>query len=266
LRSGYPSIIIPARNEEQTIATTIEDLQLAFASSGVTPEIVVIVDSCDDQTERVVSEARGRWGNIRIFFTENGRHGIGRAISKGLAHYTGDCAIIMMADGSDSGQDALVYYHEIEKGYDCVFGTRFSRGGSCTDYPKAKLLLNRMANFFIRVLFNIGHDDITNAFKGYSRECVEGILPVISHHFNITVELPLKAIVRGYKYSTVPVEWRNRKAGLSKLRIQEMGSRYLFICLYLWLEKQLSGGDYVRARGRALDQAAPLAAGKELEG
>jgi dolichol-phosphate mannosyltransferase len=78
------------------------------------------------------------------------------------------------------------------------------------------------------------------------KEVIEGISPLLSHHFNLTVEMPLKAIVRGYSYTTIPITWRNRTAGVSKLKLKEMGSRYLFIVLSIWLEKHLSRGDYKR--------------------
>jgi dolichol-phosphate mannosyltransferase len=54
----------------------------------------------------------------------------------------------------------------------------------------------------------------------------------------------LKAVIRGYSWTVIPITWRNRRTGVTKLKIQEMGSRYLFICLYLWLENHLSRGDY----------------------
>jgi dolichol-phosphate mannosyltransferase len=90
------------------------------------------------------------------------------------------------------------------------------------------------------------HNDITNAFKAYRREVIVGVQPLLSHHFNLTVELPLKAVTRGFTFETIPISWTNRKTGVSKLKIKEMGSRYLFITLYIWLEKHLSKGDYVR--------------------
>jgi dolichol-phosphate mannosyltransferase len=73
---------------------------------------------------------------------------------------------------------------------------------------------------------------------------IDGCKPFIAPHFNFTVELPLKAIVRGYSWTIIPITWRNRLAGKAKLKIKEMGSRYLFICLYVWLEKHLTRGDY----------------------
>jgi len=107
-------------------------------------------------------------------------------------------------------------------------------------------VLNRMANGFIRLLFRHGLNDTTNAFKAYRREVIEGCMPILSPHFNITVELPLKAIVRGYSWSVIPITWRNRRSGTAKLKIREMGSRYFFIVAYMWLEKYFSRGDYNR--------------------
>ena len=56
--------------------------------------------------------------------------------------------------------------------------------------------------------------------------------------------MPRTAIVCGYSFTTIPITWRNRRHGVAKLKIREMGSRYLFIVLYVWLEKYFSRGDY----------------------
>ncbi len=128
------------------------------------------------------------------------------------------------------------------------FGSRFIRGGCVIDYPQFKLLLNRLANLFVRILFAFRLNDTTNAFKAYRRSVIDGCRPLISPHFNITLELPLKAITRGYSWVSVPITWRNRRAGQSKLKLKEMGSRYLFICLYILLEKLLSRGDFRKNR------------------
>jgi dolichol-phosphate mannosyltransferase len=120
------------------------------------------------------------------------------------------------------------------------------RGGRVSDYPKLKLVLNRLVNLGIRVLFRHGYNDTTNAFKAYRREVVDHIQPLLSNHFNLTVEMPLKAVVRGSSYAVVPISWTNRAHGVSKLKLQEMGSRYLFIVLYVFLEHHLSRGDYHR--------------------
>ncbi len=248
---------MPASNEEGCIVTTLERFTALLSANLSDYEIVVVDDGSTDATAdrlRAFSELHPEVVPV----TNNGRHGFGMAIRYGLAQITGDAVAIVMADGSDSPEDLLKYYAKLEEGYDCVFGSRFIQGGSVVDYPKHKLLLNRMANAFIKVLFGLKFNDITNAFKCYRREVIAGMQPLIAPHFNLTVEMPLKALVRGYSYAVVPITWTNRAAGVSKLKIKEMGSRYLFIVLYLWLEKHLARGDYHRTVAAPAEKGAKI--------
>jgi dolichol-phosphate mannosyltransferase len=171
-------------------------------------------------------------------------NGFGFAVRRGLAEFRGSAVAIVMADGSHSPADIVRFYRALEQGYECVFGSRFIRGSQVTGYPRPKLLMNRLASLLIRALFMLNDNDVTNAVKMYRRSAIAGIQPLLSHHFNLTFELPLKCIIRGYRYTVLPNSWRGRQNGVSKLRIKEMGSRYLFIILYCWLEQTLSCGDY----------------------
>jgi dolichol-phosphate mannosyltransferase len=150
----------------------------------------------------------------------------------------------MMADASDDSRDVVRYWEQLNEGYEAVFGSRFMPGGSVVDYPRLKLILNRGFNLFIRVLFGFEYNDTTNAFKAYRATTLQGLRPFLAPHFNLTVELPLKTIVRGYSWTVMPISWRNRRAGVAKLKIKEMGARYMFIVLYMWLEKYFSRGDF----------------------
>jgi dolichol-phosphate mannosyltransferase len=244
------SVIIPARDEEDCIASTVEHLHVELRIREVPHEIIVVDDGSRDRTLELVQRAKERVPVLRAVRSPS-PHGFGRAIVAGLEEMRGDAVVIMMADESDDCRDVVRYWQMLQNGYDCVFGSRFIRGGGVIDYPKLKLLLNRCANLFLEVLFGLKMNDITNAFKAYRREVIEGCKPLISPHFNITIELPLKAIVRGYSWTTIPITWRNRRTGTPKLKIKEMGSRYLFICLYIWLEKYFSRGDYIRQASEA---------------
>jgi len=239
------SVVIPARDEEGCIAGTLTGLVNVLAANSIPHEIVVVDDGSRDGTVDAVARVAASHAAVKL--VENpGPHGFGLAIRYGMSHAMGDAVAIVMADASDDPADLVAYYRKLLEGYDCVFGSRFMRGGRVVDYPAHKLMLNRLANWFIKFIFRLDFNDTTNAFKCYRREAIAGMQPLISPHFNLTVEMPLKAIVRGFSFAVVPIKWTNRATGVSKLKIKEMGSRYLFIVLYLWLEKHLSRGDYRR--------------------
>lgn len=237
------SIVIPARDEEGCIAGTVEHLHLELNLHAIPHEIVVVDDGSADRTWEILQELSQKVVGL-VPIQNLSHHGFGRAIACGLDHAKGDALIVMMADESDDCRDVVRYWEKLNEGYDCVFGSRFEKGGGVIDYPFLKLAINRIANLFVRVLFKHGLNDTTNAFKAYRKTVIDGIRPILSPHFNITVELPLKAVNRGFNYSVIPITWRNRRFGKSKLKIKEMGSRYLFIVLYCWLEKYFSQGDY----------------------
>jgi dolichol-phosphate mannosyltransferase len=244
-REGVPdmlSVVIPAHNEEGHIRGTVEGVVAALEEAKVDYEILVVNDNSIDQTEKIVRDLARANPAVRCVSSDP-PNGFGFAVRRGLADFQGDAVAIFMADGSDEPADLIAFYRKLREGYDCVFGSRFSRGGRVVDYPGLKLVLNRLGNRFIQLMFRISCDDTSNAFKMYRRSVIAGIQPLLAQHFNLTVELPLKSIVRGYRYAVVPNTWTNRKQGMSKFKIKEMGSRYFFIVLYCLLEKSLGRGD-----------------------
>jgi dolichol-phosphate mannosyltransferase len=241
------SVVIPAHNEESCLYSTVSNLVDRLQQESIVHEVLIVNDSSTDKTIAVCQELSQAFKNVR-YVNNQPPNGFGFAVRRGLAEFEGDAVAIMMADASDDPKDLVTGYHKLLEGYDCVFGSRFIKGGKVVDYPVHKLLLNRLANGFIKTLFTLPYNDVTNAFKIYRREVINGVEPILSHHFNLTVELPLKAIVRGFSYKVIPMRWYNRQTGVSKLKIKEMGSRYLFIVLYVWLEKHLSRGDYHRSQ------------------
>jgi dolichol-phosphate mannosyltransferase len=242
------SVVMPAQNEEGSVGATVEGVVAVLEREGVDYEVVVVNDDSEDSTEAVVAaigEANPRVRGHRSHY----ERGFGMAIRAGLDVYEGDAVAIVMADASDDPEDLVRYHRLLEEGYDCAFGSRFMPGAKVYDYPRLKYVVNRLANQFIRILFRHRYNDTTNAFKAYRREVVETIQPLLSKHFNLTVEMPLKAIVRGHTYAVIPTNWTNRTSGVAKLAMKEMGSRYLFIVLYVWLEATLSRGDYRLPKG-----------------
>lgn len=250
------SVVMPARNEEKAIGPCLRELSRVLQENGVPHEILVVDDGSTDGTRETVLGMTGQTPGLSLVRNE-GANGFGRAIILGLDRMKGDAAAIVMADDSDDPADVVAYWRKLAEGFDCVFGSRFMRGSKIDGYPGLKRVLNRAANLFISVLFGLRFHDTTNAFKAYRRSCLDGLRPFLSPHFNLTVELPLKAVVRGYRWAAVPISWRNRREGIAKFRIAEMGSRYLFIIFYCWLEKYFSRGDYHRTRAGAGEETGP---------
>jgi dolichol-phosphate mannosyltransferase len=239
------SVVIPARNEVGCVEATVRGVVAALESAGIDHEVLVVDDSSTDGTATRVEELAVELAQVRCIRSPYSL-GFGFAVRAGLERFEGDAVAVVMADGSDAPRDLVLYHSILEQGFDCAFGSRFVAGSEVHGYPKLKLAINRGVNVGIRVLFRHRYNDTTNAFKAYRREVIENIQPLLSNHFNLTVEMPLKAIIRGHSYGVVPISWTNRSWGSSKLGLREMGSRYLFIVLYAFLEAHLSRGDYRR--------------------
>jgi dolichol-phosphate mannosyltransferase len=237
------SVVIPAKDEEGCIRGAVEHLHLELSLQKVPHQIVVVDDGSVDKTWEILQALSKDIRELKAI--QNSRqHGFGRAVTFGIDHAEGDAVVVMMADESDDVRDVVRYWEKLNEGYHAAFGSRFIKGGGTIDYPWLKKIINRAANKFLQLLFHIDLNDTTNAFKAYRKAALDGCRPFLSPHFNLTIELPLKTIIRGYSWTIVPITWRNRRMGESKLKLREMGSRYLFIALYCWLEKYFSRGDY----------------------
>src|SRR5581483_5337778 len=191
------SVVIPAHNEVDSIGDVVRAVVAELEREAIDYELLVVDDASGDGTSDAVAVAAEGNPNVRCVRSPN-PPGFGHAVRAGLTLFSGDAVAIMMADLSDSPTDLVRYYRVLEAGYDCAFGTRFGGGGRTSDYPRLKLVINRIVNAGIRMLFRHGYNDTTNAFKAYRRYVIDQTQPLLSNHFNLTVELPLKTYVRGY--------------------------------------------------------------------
>lgn len=238
------SIIIPAYNEEDSLPKTLNSIYTTLDKYDIPHEILVINDNSTDNTLQVLQKCAEYIPSL-IYYTNPGPNGFGCAIIYGLDRFKGDCVTIMMADLADSPEDLVRFYYKLqEEKYDCVFGSRFIKGSQVIDYPKLKLLLNRIGNYTLCLLFGYRYNDTTNPFKLYRQAVIQEIKPFVSRHFSLEIEIPLKAITRGYSYTILPNDWRNREMGESKMKIFKLGSRYLFIIIYCLAERLLANSDY----------------------
>ena len=233
------SVVMSAHSEEDSTVKVVGSLVQTLTAEGIDHEVIVVNDNSTDQTEAVLQDIQRLYPTLRYVNNEPPA-GFGLAIRKGLEHFSGDAVAIVMGDGSDNPNDVARCFRELQKGYDCVFGSRFIKGGHITNYPPHKLLLNRLGNHLIRVLFGLDYNDVTNGFKLYTQEVIAACQPLISKHFNINIELPLKAIAQGYKYAVIPISYTDRTAGISKFKIKEISVPYLLTIVYIYLERYFS--------------------------
>jgi len=232
------SVVIPAHNEEGCISAIIGNLIKTLEANKIEREIIVVNDNSTDNTPGVLEELTRNHKEIKVINAPSPR-GFGRAIRKGIENATGDIVVTFMGDGSDAAEDVIKYYNKIQEGFDCVFGSRFIKGSQTSGYPKVKFILNRMGNALIQLLFWIKYNDVSNAFKAYRTEVIRAVQPLVSQYFNITVEIPLKAIIRGFSFAVVPINWNGRVSGVSKYNIGQLSKKYFFSILFIWLEKIL---------------------------
>ena len=230
------SIIIPCRDEQENARIIAKNIQENCKYKNF--EIIFINDFSQDKTEQVLIELSQKSKNISYF--NNEQKGLGGAIKLGLKQSSGDLITIMMADSADSITDLNTYIDLMKSTkFDAIFGSRFIKGSEIIDYPKIKLIINRLGNYLTKFFFMSDYNDFSNSFKIYRKDIFNHINPIVSEDFNIFLELPLKTITRGFTYKIIPIKYYNRTVGTAKFKIKELGSRYLFTMLYCFLEKIL---------------------------
>jgi dolichol-phosphate mannosyltransferase len=242
------SVVIPAYNEEKNIARCIGELQATLREKYEIPhEIIVVDDNSSDGTEEAVRAEMAKDTSVRIV-KRTPPGGFGRAIRSGMEAVRGDIVVVYMADLSDSPEDVVAYYRKIREGYDCVFGSRFIKGGVVENYPPLKLFVNRVVNRFIQLMFWTRFNDLTNAFKAYRTAVIRDCGPYRACHFNLTLEMSLGALIRDYHIAQIPIRWYGRTWGSSNLRLGEMGRRYLSTLLMMFFQRYLIADDLLADR------------------
>ncbi len=225
------SVVLPAYNEEEVLEKSLGTLARALEEANIPHELLVVNDGSSDGTERKLIELEKIHPTLR-HINNAGKHGLGHAVRLGLDHYNGDVVAVVMADGCDSPQDLIAYYRKIEEGYDCAFGSRFVKGAVVEGYPAFKLMINRLGNRLMGLLFWQRYNDFTNPFKCYRRAIVDGMKPLVSGQFNLAIEMSLKAVAQDPKYAVVPTSWRDRAAGTSKFKVFSQSRLYLLTLFY----------------------------------
>lgn len=232
-KTSLLSIVVLAHNERENLQILLKKIHHSIEPSAINYEILIVDDNSTNGTSKFADEVTSRNKRVRIIHRKGGAS-FGKAIRAGFDAAEGDVIVPLMGDLSDEPADILRLLSALDKGFDIAIGSRFISGSSVEGYPRLKMWANRCFNIFAAMIFNLKIKDLTNAFKIYRREVLDS-MQIESEGFEVNVEILLKAYLLGFAMIEVPVNWRGRKRGVSKLKLYQMGPRYARVVLKLFL-------------------------------
>ena len=217
------SVVIPAHNEGEDV---IPVLNRIFAGVGSDCEILVVVDTPEDNTLPVLQNYAQREPRLRPLVNSYGR-GPANAIRFGVDHARQPVTVVTMADGSDDPQQIDDLARLVERGVVVAAASRYSAGGQQVGGPLIKGALSRSAGFSLGLLARVGTRDATNSFKAYSTEFVRTVGIDSRTGFEIGLELTAKARRLRLPVAELPTIWLDRPAGESSFRVLAWIPNYL---------------------------------------
>ena len=223
------TIIIPTLNEFNNLKILLKFL--LPLNSDI--KVLIVDDSAEPEFNKLF-HLKEKYSELEIKIIKGKKKGVGTAVRLGIKQIKSKYFIIMMGDLSDDPRDIPKLIEKLREGYGMVFGSRFIKGSFLLDYPFFKFIFNRLTNILVAIMFGIFASDITGAFSGYVTLPFQNE-SLISKKFSIFIELPLIGKIKGLKYCSVPVTWRNRIEGQSNMKLFKAGNDYWKIIIKLFL-------------------------------
>ena len=227
--SARYSIVIPAFNEEANLEKTVLQISdLVERSSDI--EIIVVDNMSTDATSDVAQKLAAHLDFLTVVHAGGGQ-GYGVAVKSGIENASGTHIVFVMADGSEDPKDVLRFIDASRANPQaCIFGSRFSHGVQVLNYPRLKLVANRLGNAIASISVGSSNRDLTNGFKLFPRDVLLNLAPK-RDDFSITLELSLGAILSGVQIITLPNKWAERESGESSFRIWSLFWPYFSLIL-----------------------------------
>lgn len=228
------SIVLPTYNELENIKIFIPQIEKTF--SNIDHEIIVVDDNSPDKTGECVLALNRQYGNIKIINRKK-KEGIGSALRQGYNYAKGTIIISSDADLSFSVEDMERLYEKINQGYDLVVGTRHSIKGSYYEMNrlsvKIKGAVSRTGNAALRILAGLNIHDFSANFRAIKRKAWEKI--ETRENTNVILfEMIIKAKYNGLKITELPISFKNRVHGKSKLNLfKEIPKSILKVMIYM---------------------------------
>ncbi len=215
------TIVIPALNEEPNIEDTLESLEERLR---IPHRVIVVNDSSDDRTSKIVTELSKRRPNIQLVNSPRPR-GITNALKSGFEQVTTPVTVVMMADLCDDPETVPLMYEKLQEGFDLVCASRYMPGGERRGGPFLQGFLSRYVCLSLKKLTGIPTHDVSNAFKMYRSEILH-TTPLEEAGFASSLEICVKAFLKGSRITEVPTTWQGRKAGQSSFKLLQVARSY----------------------------------------
>jgi glycosyltransferase involved in cell wall biosynthesis len=206
------SIVIPAYNESERIALTLERILAHVRERNWSAEILVVNDGSSDNTADIVRHYAEQHGNLALI--ENpGNRGKGFSVRNGMLHAAGEVVLFSDADLSSPIEEADMLFAALAAGADVAIGSRWLRAELQTQrQPLHRQLLGRVFNVLLRVILGLHYRDTQCGFKAFTRRATRLIFP-LQHieRWGFDPEILFLAHKFGMKVEEVPVEWAHRE-------------------------------------------------------
>ncbi len=227
-RAKLVSVVLSTYNERENLSKLVPLIERILKQHRIRGEIVVVDDNSPDGTSDLVREFGKEYGNVRLLWRP-AKMGPGSAQADGYKFAKGNIIVGMDTDFSHSPHDIPRFVAKIEEGYDLVAGSRYIRGGKYevkSFQTLKKSIASRLGNVLIFILSRVPLHDFTTALRAIRREVIKHV-ETESKGNSFFMEFIVKAYWRGYRTTEIPIVFRDRVIGKSKLHLGMQSFRML---------------------------------------
>ena len=216
------SIILPTYNEAKNIQELLKQIFTEFKKHKLNAEVVVVDDASPDNTGKIADSLKKKYKNLTVIHRP-GKLGLGSAYKSGIAVSKGDIIFTMDADFSHDPKRINALASKIKQGYDISIGSRYTKGGGITNWNILRRLISKTANTVSKLILNIKPNDLTSGYRAYKKQVLKEtqLDKISSTGYSFLLEILYRALKKGYKVAEVPIIFKDRVKGKSKLSKKE---------------------------------------------
>ena len=236
-RNELVSVVLGTYNERENLSKLIPIIETIFDGNGINGEIVVVDDNSPDGTSELARELGERYGNIRLMRRPN-KMGPGSAHADGYRFAKGTIIVGMDTDFSHDPNDIPRFLQRIAEGFDVVVGSRYVRGGQYevrSFQTLKKSIASRLGNVLIHILSRVPVHDFTTSLRAIRNEVIRNVSTESAGN-SFFMEFIVKAYRKGYRTTEVPIVFKDRVIGKSKLKLGGQSLKMLMDLVQLTLK------------------------------